>query len=75
MAFIEGTLRGWEASSQVREVPSGYCISPGVTMGQMTAIVVKHLRADPAHLSGNAEFSVVTAFQKAFPCPPAQQQR
>ena len=75
MAFIEGTLRGWEASSQVRDLPYGYCISPGVTIGQMTAIVVKHLRADPTRLSGNAETLVITAFQKTCPCAPGQQKR
>ena len=67
-AFIEGTLRGWEAAAFVRDAPTNYCIAPGVTLGQIVGVVVKSLRDNPADMRGRAEVSVISAVQKAFPC-------
>jgi hypothetical protein len=75
MAFIEGTLRGWEASSFVRDAPVNYCIPADVTMGQLIGVVTKHLRDNPSRLSGKAELSVISAMQKAYPCAAGRQQR
>lgn len=70
-AFIEGTLRGWEAGAYVRDAPVNYCIGAGVTLGHIVDAVVKSLRANPADMRGRAEVSVISAVQKTFPCGPA----
>ena len=67
-AFIEGTLRGWEAAAFVRDAPVNYCIGSGVTLGQIVRTVVKSLRDNPADMRGRAEVSVISAVQKAYPC-------
>jgi hypothetical protein len=72
MAFIEGTLRGWEAGAFVRDAPVNYCIGSGVTLGQIMRAVVKNLRDNPAEMRGRAEVSVIAAVQKAFPCEAAR---
>lgn len=70
MAFIEGALRGWEASAFARDVPVNYCITSGTTMLGIVRIVTKHLRENPAALRGRPELSVISAVHKAFPCSP-----
>ena len=67
-AFIEGTLRGWEAAAYVRDAPVNYCMGAGVTLGHIVDVVVKSLRENPAEMRGRAEVSVIAAVQKAFPC-------
>jgi hypothetical protein len=69
MAFVEGTLRGWEAGAYVRDAPTNYCITPGTTLGQMVRVVTKSLREkNPGELRGKGEVLVIAAIQKAFPC-------
>ena len=68
MAFIEGTLRGWEAAAYVRDAPTNYCITPGTTLAQSTAAVTKHLRENPGELRGKGEILVIGAIQKTFTC-------
>ena len=68
MAFVEGVLRGWEASAYVRDAPVNYCMPAGVTLAQIVRVVVKSLRDNPAELRGRAEVSVIAAVQKAYPC-------
>ena len=68
MAFIEGTLRGWEAGAYVRDGSTNYCIPPGTTLGQIMQVVIKSLREKPGELRGKGEILVIGAVQKAFPC-------
>ena len=75
LAFIEGTLRGWEAGAIVRDAQPGYCIATGTKFDQIQRAVTKHLRADPSRLKGQAELQVITAVQQAFPCVPREQKR
>jgi hypothetical protein len=72
LAFIEGTLRGWEAGAIVRDAQPGYCIATGTKFDQIQRAVTKYLRADASRLKGQAELQVITAVQRAFPCAPAQ---
>jgi hypothetical protein len=69
MAFIEGALRGWEAGAYVRDASTNYCITPGVTLGELMRVVVKSLRENPSELRVKGEIVVIGAVQKAFPCP------
>ena len=66
MAFIEGVLKGWETAASVRDVPVNYCITPGLTVGQIVAAITKTIRANPT--AGKAEMSIISAAQKVFPC-------
>jgi hypothetical protein len=75
LAFIEGTLRGWEAGAIVRDTQPGYCIATGTKFDQIQRAVTKHLRADPSRLKGQAELQVITAVQQAFPCVAREQKR
>jgi hypothetical protein len=70
LAFIEGTLKGWEAAAAVRNARPNYCIKPGIKFDQILRAVTKHLRADPSSLQGQGELLVITAVQQAFPCAP-----
>jgi hypothetical protein len=72
LAFIEGTLRGWEAGASVRDAHPNYCIATGTKFDQIMRAVTKYLRADASRLKGQAELQVITAVQRAFPCAPAQ---
>jgi hypothetical protein len=46
-----------------------YCPPAGVTVGQMRAIAVKHLRDNPASLHLPFVMLATEAFIQAFPCP------
>jgi hypothetical protein len=72
MAFIEGTLRGWEAGAYVRDASTNYCIPPGATLGTIMRIVTKHLRDNPGDQRIKGEIVVISAVQKAFPCGPGR---
>ena len=72
MAFVEGTLRGWEAGAYFRNAPVHYCIKPGVSMNDLVRIVTTHIRENPSALAGKAEIQVINAIQRAFPCAPGK---
>lgn len=46
------------------------CLAPGVTVEQVTRIVVKYADARPEILHQQAEIHFFTALALAFPCPP-----
>ena len=72
MAFVDGTLRGWEAGAYVRDGSPNYCLPPTTTLGQLVSVVSKYVEDNPSALAGRAELLVITAVQKAFPCAPAE---
>jgi len=45
-----------------------FCIAEGVTMGQLIAIVTKHLKDNPEKWNQPAQFIVINAMKSAFPC-------
>jgi len=60
---VEATLNSMVATKIV-------CYPKGVTLGQMTKIVVKYLNAHPEQLQLNPYAQVVAAMNEAFPCKP-----
>ena len=69
MAFIEGTIRGWEAHALVRNAPFNYCIPPGTKIGALVSNVTRYVRENTAAQAGKAEVAVIQAIQRAYPCP------
>ena len=72
MAFVDGTLRGWEAGAYVRDGAPNYCLPPTTTLGQLVSVVSGYIEDNPSALAGRAELLVITAVQKAFPCAPGK---
>jgi hypothetical protein len=65
--FVAGV---WDAYTNVQflfNAPLG-CPPAGVTLGQVTAIALKYLRANPERLHMTAESLLREAFSQAFPC-------
>ena len=70
MAFIEGTLRGWEARASIGNAPFNYCIPNGIKIGALVSTVTGYMRENPSARAGKAEISVIQAIQRAYPCVP-----
>ena len=70
VAFIEATLRGWEAGALVRNAPVNYCFPKGLRLHDILRTVTAHLRASAHELGDRAELIVIRAVQKAYPCSP-----
>jgi len=70
MAYVDGTLRGWEAGAYVRDGSPNYCLPPSATLGQLVKVVSRYLSDNPSALGGRGEILVITAVQKAYPCAP-----
>jgi hypothetical protein len=51
----------------------GFCILDEATNEQLSDVVTKHLRENPEHRHHSARFSILMAFQGAFPCGEAEE--
>jgi len=72
MAFVDGTLRGWEAGAYARDASPNYCLPPTTSLRQLVSVVSKYIDDNPSALAGRAEILVITAVQKAFSCAPGK---
>ncbi len=72
MAFVDGTLRGWEAGAYARDASPNYCLPPALTLGQLVSVVSKYLDDNPADHGRRAEVVVITAVQRAYSCAPVE---
>ena len=70
VAFIEASLRGWEAGALVRNAPLNYCFPRDLKLHDILRTVTAHLRANAHALGDRAELAVIAAVQKAYPCAP-----
>lgn len=74
MGFIDGVTDNDAAYVFARMFAAGasykpsYCIPNGVTLGQMRAVFMKHMRDHPQDLHFPAQAQVLISLQSAFPC-------
>lgn len=67
--FISGTVAAVEADRVFAKMPKAWCTRPGVTNGQIVAIVLKFMDDDPSIRDQDAAAIIMFAMVGAFPCP------
>jgi hypothetical protein len=68
--YIIGVVDTWEFAVVWSEgaLREEFCIAEGVLIGQLGAIVIKYLKANPEHWHYTANSEVLLALEEAFPC-------
>ncbi|WEF34893.1 Rap1a/Tai family immunity protein [Pseudoduganella chitinolytica] len=61
MHYITGVAESYDNARVV-------CLTDGVTVGQLVAVVAKHLKQYPEDWNNSANLLVLTALNNAFPC-------
>jgi len=69
-ADVQHQAYGLAYVAGVSDVVTGitFCASPNVTVGQLLAVVRKHLLANPEKWDKSGAALVIDALQQAFPC-------
>lgn len=66
--FIEGTLDATASAMNALGKPPVVCLTPNVTAGQLTDIVIQHYQRNPEVRHYVAATSVMSAIIAKFPC-------
>jgi len=68
MAYVRGAVEGYQWSATVHNNKDLFCLPTGHDFGQVTDVVIKSLRDDPANRHEQAILIVLLSVVKAFPC-------
>lgn len=68
LGYRSGFYDGYVSGVADLSVHVLWCPPKGITRGQTQKIVAKYLKAHPEMLHKNADYLVINAFKKPFPC-------
>jgi hypothetical protein len=68
VGYVTGTLDSYLAIVDAMGSPPLFCVDPGVSGGQLTLVVKKHIKNKPALLNLSGAKAVIIALGEAFPC-------
>ena len=70
LAFCSGHIEGFSSAAELLELPQNLraCFDPGVSRGEIQAVVTKHLNDHPSQLHEDLRTVFIAALSTNYPC-------